>query len=513
MAQIRADKVRECTLHSLPRLQELQRDHADWIERRSIDLISALLGDYRQSYCSVSHRWEAPDAPDVEGKQLAALKAFLRARPEIEYVWYDFACMPQGADRTAREEAEFRVMFNAVEALYLGAHVVVLAVSSCASRFWTAFEVWMSTQSASETSGLRAAPDCAPRCTVVPLDGGGEAEELVVTWAARSAQQAHEVLAGPEMRVTHQSDKEGHLLKLRFLEETARAALAAHLRRDGAAQLLARAMAAKDLVALEGAIEAAVAADMAQANVRLGREAAYAIASAGGNRRRVMIGFAKAQRAARQEAEAAERTRHAALEAVERAWQVASEAAEQKRIAAFEATEVLATNLGVVITRDVVNGKVQLTGFTPADGASEIFDLDAIEVEMEVDDQNNVHDESVDKGTTESEQGLTGGTESHGKPGDGLATASCDSQLTRQETGMPTPVGLPPPKRVAPRSDPSDASVGGLPSVTDMLRERTSEVRHNRPVYALFDEATPCVQCPALLPNHRIAYAAPPPCV
>ena len=33
---VRADKLRGCTLKTLPRLQDLQRDHADWIVRASI---------------------------------------------------------------------------------------------------------------------------------------------------------------------------------------------------------------------------------------------------------------------------------------------------------------------------------------------------------------------------------------------------------------------------------------------------------------------------------------------
>ena len=71
-------------------------------ERLPIDLTSALLGEYRERFCGVSHRWETADEPDTEGTQLAALKAFLSSHPEIEYVWFDFSSMPQVGQQPTR---------------------------------------------------------------------------------------------------------------------------------------------------------------------------------------------------------------------------------------------------------------------------------------------------------------------------------------------------------------------------------------------------------------------------
>ena len=40
---------------------------------------------------------EPPDQPDESGEQMAALRSYLIANPHIEFVFYDFASMPQGA--------------------------------------------------------------------------------------------------------------------------------------------------------------------------------------------------------------------------------------------------------------------------------------------------------------------------------------------------------------------------------------------------------------------------------
>ena len=92
---VRASAVRNCTVKTLPRLQDLQRDHPDWIVKKPIDMTSALLGEYRTSMCGVSHRWEDPKEPDTTGAQLIALKNFLKDHREIELVWMDFPSMPQ----------------------------------------------------------------------------------------------------------------------------------------------------------------------------------------------------------------------------------------------------------------------------------------------------------------------------------------------------------------------------------------------------------------------------------
>jgi len=38
-------------------LQDLMRDHPDWIVKKSIDMTSSLNGYYREDIVGVSHRW------------------------------------------------------------------------------------------------------------------------------------------------------------------------------------------------------------------------------------------------------------------------------------------------------------------------------------------------------------------------------------------------------------------------------------------------------------------------
>ena len=89
---------------------------------------------------------------------MAALRSYLIANPHIEFVFYDFASMPQGAspallectlaqahpcarlvsgNRTPDELRAFNLMLVNINILYLGASVLILADNSYMSRFWT----------------------------------------------------------------------------------------------------------------------------------------------------------------------------------------------------------------------------------------------------------------------------------------------------------------------------------------------------------------------------------------
>ena len=105
-------------------------------------------------------RWETPEQPDESGEQMAALRSYLIANPHIDFVFYDFASMPQGAspallectlaqahprgrlllcagNRTPDELRAFNLMLVNINILYLGASVLILADNSYMSRFWT----------------------------------------------------------------------------------------------------------------------------------------------------------------------------------------------------------------------------------------------------------------------------------------------------------------------------------------------------------------------------------------
>ena len=111
-------------------------------------------------------------------------------------------------------------------------------------------------------------------------------ETLVDMWAGKSAQEAHDILAQPDVLVTNQSDKERQLPKILKLNETIKQTLEVHAKREAALQQLARAMAAKDARALTAALSVAEKADVAPANLQKGREALAAAQAAHGQRQR-----------------------------------------------------------------------------------------------------------------------------------------------------------------------------------------------------------------------------------
>ena len=116
---MRADKLREFSGKTPPRMQELRRDHPDWLERREISFADGYAGRYLTNTLVVSHCWEDRTQPDGEGVQFGAIKAHLLANRAIEWVWFDFWSMPQGGDKADWEDIEFSVMLPNINLLYL----------------------------------------------------------------------------------------------------------------------------------------------------------------------------------------------------------------------------------------------------------------------------------------------------------------------------------------------------------------------------------------------------------
>ena len=117
------------------------------------------------------HRWEDWATPDETGAQLAALQSHLRAHPDVQYIWFDYACMPQRSsgcpadkdDRTPAEKAEFDLMLSAIADLYLTAKVLILLDTMYRTRFWTTMEGWCSMQQVTSEEGDRPACMCSRR--------------------------------------------------------------------------------------------------------------------------------------------------------------------------------------------------------------------------------------------------------------------------------------------------------------------------------------------------------------
>ena len=77
-------------------------------------------------------------------------------------------------------------------------------------------------------AGLDFAPPAARRCTIACIHNapGSFSEALVGMWGQKTAEEAHDILVKPDVRVTNQKDKEVQLPKLRSLNEFAKRAAA-----------------------------------------------------------------------------------------------------------------------------------------------------------------------------------------------------------------------------------------------------------------------------------------------
>lgn len=219
-----ADKLRAAGRKGFPKmlkLQDLREQHPDWLSKRTINFEQACLGAYSREFCAVSHRWESPTEPDLTGTQLDALLTLLDERPEINYVFYDLMSLPQGADKTPSEQAEFGQQLPNINLLYLGCTVLIMVDRSYSSRFWTLYECWLSFMMATR-DGLLTAPESKQRCVITCLHGCPPSLQLALReeWDSCSARMTYEKLSSPDVTVTNQSDKEMQLPKILAMDQT-----------------------------------------------------------------------------------------------------------------------------------------------------------------------------------------------------------------------------------------------------------------------------------------------------
>ena len=70
----------------------------------TLSFVDGCRGEIQEDVLAVSHVWESPAEPDVDGVQLAAIRRHLLEHRGIAYVWLDYWCMPQGRERSMAEE-------------------------------------------------------------------------------------------------------------------------------------------------------------------------------------------------------------------------------------------------------------------------------------------------------------------------------------------------------------------------------------------------------------------------
>jgi hypothetical protein len=215
-----AEWVRQCNTIALPRMQSL-RD-VKILKKFKIPLVDALRGEgIINRILFVSHRWEVPEQPDVEGEQLAVIKAYLHAHLDIEWVWFDFSTMPQGENRTPYEKAEFSLMLTAITDFYLTARVLILLDGSYASRFWTLTEAWCSMQTATPM-GLRPATENEHRYTIECIHNAvfeTSGKGLIDLVSTKTPDDMYAILAKPDVNVTNAKDKVAMLPKIKQINE------------------------------------------------------------------------------------------------------------------------------------------------------------------------------------------------------------------------------------------------------------------------------------------------------
>ena len=138
----------------------------------------------------------------------------------IKYVWYDYWCMPQGADKTPEQKVQFKWMLQNINSLYFGCHVLILLDLSYLSRFWTQFEAWLAMQTATK-EGLRPASEAEQRWDVRPILNANSmvVDALQNMWRGLTPKDAIGALKKPDVTVTNESDKVVQLKKLKELDE------------------------------------------------------------------------------------------------------------------------------------------------------------------------------------------------------------------------------------------------------------------------------------------------------
>jgi len=217
---VKASQLLGCKDVSLPRHQELlKRD--GWIEQRTFD-IGDIICCKLKGYLIVSHRWWTKTDHDPKGDKLRTIQRFLENHHEIEYVWLDFYCLPQGR-RTKDEDIFFRTTPKRVNYLYLGFVVLIIADQQYVGRFWTCYESFLSMHQCS-VAGIVQTLLGQERYHVTCIGAGPEVSELlkqmlVATWGKKTAWEACTILANDDILVTNQSHKVEQLKRLEKLDD------------------------------------------------------------------------------------------------------------------------------------------------------------------------------------------------------------------------------------------------------------------------------------------------------
>ena len=224
----------------LARMQTL-RD-ANKLVNKTIDLHDAFRGgNTAHQILFVSHRWEDTTRPDLKGEQLRCVQDYLKEHEGVQWVWYDYSCMPQkdhtpldanGKAKETRSKSElyeFKHMLASINDLYLTCRVLILLDKSYSSRFWTLMEGWCAMQTAT-VDGVRPARDGEQRCSIACIHNATEKFDqagLVDMISTKTPEEMHFLLGQPDIAVTSMKDKAIMLPIVETTDEHVRTVMAA----------------------------------------------------------------------------------------------------------------------------------------------------------------------------------------------------------------------------------------------------------------------------------------------
>jgi len=223
--------VLACTSASLPPMQSLRA--AGLLKRKTIEIAAAYRGEgLVKKVLFVSHRWEKPGAPDSTGAQLKAIQDHLKANPKLDFVWFDYSCMPQRESesidgRSAKEKREFELMLRSIADLYLTSKVLIILDNTYMTRFWTLMEAWCSMMTVT-SQGVRSASEAEQRYSIVCIhnaDNEFGVPKLIKMLLTKTPNKVANMLASPDVQVTNAKDKETLLPVVRRIDDHVREVL------------------------------------------------------------------------------------------------------------------------------------------------------------------------------------------------------------------------------------------------------------------------------------------------
>lgn len=220
---VRADALRKWTVgRPLPKHQELEKElGSDCFVEKKIGFRYIVSKDGAfDDVLIVSHGWQKAGNADPNGEQAAEIIRHLMENPGINYVWFDYWCLPQGG-RSPSEDKTFRQTLEHIYILFLGLKVLILLDKQYDGRFWTSYEAYLAMQRIGK-EGLEPSTDMS-RVTIRCYGAAAKAAEenkqaLKTTWGTCTPDEAYAVLKQDDIKVTNMRDKDQQLVVLMNLK-------------------------------------------------------------------------------------------------------------------------------------------------------------------------------------------------------------------------------------------------------------------------------------------------------